>query len=243
VIPLGDELRRRRFPVVMLLILAANLLAFAYEWSLRGPALEQLVRSAGVIPAEYVAGQDLPPPAPAGIVYLTVLSAMFLHGGLLHLGSNMLYLLVFGDNVEGRLGHLGFALFYLLCGLIASAVYIYVNAGSQVPSVGASGAIAGVLAGYLVQFPQARIRTLVFLGPFILVPRIAAVFLIGFWFVTQLLSGLGSLGATTEQTTGVAFWAHIGGFVAGLVLVNVFRLFAPSSPEPARSAATSGRPV
>jgi membrane associated rhomboid family serine protease len=148
---------------------------------------------------------------------------MFLHGGLLHLGSNMLFLWVFGDNVEDAFGHVSYAVFYTLCGLLAGFAHIVMNMTSPVPSIGASGAIAGVLGGYLIMFPHASIRTLMFLGPFIMMPRISAVFLIGFWFVTQLFSGLASLEVQTEQTSGVAFWAHIGGFLAGFLLVQLFR--------------------
>jgi membrane associated rhomboid family serine protease len=148
---------------------------------------------------------------------------MFMHGGFLHIASNMLYLWVFGDNVEDRFGHLGFLIFYLAAGVVASLTHIFMNMGSQIPSVGASGAIAGVLGAYLVMFPGASIRTLVFLGPFILLPRISAIFLIGFWFLSQAFAGLASLGATSEQTSGVAVWAHIGGFIAGIVLVPLFR--------------------
>jgi len=147
---------------------------------------------------------------------------MFLHGGLLHIASNMLYLFIFGDNVEDRLGHVRFLVFYLLCGIVAGITHIVVNANSDVPSIGASGAIAGVLAAYLRLFPHAQVRTLIFIGPLVLVPRIAAAFLIIFWFATQFLSGIMSLGATNE-TSGVAVWAHIGGFIAGLILLEVFR--------------------
>jgi membrane associated rhomboid family serine protease len=148
---------------------------------------------------------------------------MFLHGGLLHIASNMLYLFIFGDNVEDRLGHLRFLIFYFVCGIVAGLTHIVVNADSTIPSIGASGAIAGVLAAYLRLFPHAQVRTLLFIGPFILVPRIAAAFLIIFWFITQFLTGILSLGATTEQTSGVAVWAHVGGFLAGLILVEVMR--------------------
>ena len=147
---------------------------------------------------------------------------MFLHGGFLHIGSNMLFLWIFGDNVEDRLGHGRYLLFYLVCGLGASAAHIYFNWGSRIPSVGASGAIAGVLAGYLLLFPSASIRTLLFLGPFITMTRVPAIIMIGFWFVTQLLAGVASLGQV-EQTSGVAFWAHVGGFVVGLPLVLLLR--------------------
>jgi membrane associated rhomboid family serine protease len=140
----------------------------------------------------------------------------------MHIGSNMLFLWIFGDNVEDRLGHGKYLLFYLLCGLGASAAHIYFNWGSRIPSVGASGAIAGVLAGYLLLFPSASIRTLLVLGWFVTVTRVPAIIMIGFWFVTQLLSGVASLGRV-EQTSGVAFWAHIGGFVVGLPLVLLLR--------------------
>jgi membrane associated rhomboid family serine protease len=225
-IPIGDDPgRRHRFPFVTLLILAANVLVFVYQLSLGERALERLFYSAAVVPVEFTLGRDIPPPPPFGIGWLPLFTSMFMHGGFLHIASNMLYLFVFGDNVEDRLGHIGYILFYVLCGLAAGLAHVFLNPGSQVPSLGASGAIAGVLAGYLVLFPNAAIRTLVFLGPFITVTRISALFLIGFWFVTQLFSGLASLGPQTEQTGGVAFWAHVGGFVAGLVLVWLFRPF------------------
>jgi len=135
---------------------------------------------------------------------------------------------IFGDNVEDRLGHLGFLIFCVAGGIAAGLTHVVFNSGSQVPSIGASGAIAGVLASYLLLFPQAQVRTLVFIGPFITMTRISALILIGFWFLTQLLAGVASLGATTEQTAGIAFWAHIGGFIAGLILLNVFRLRQPA---------------
>src|SRR5262249_3014977 len=136
---------------------------------------------------------------------------------------------IFGDNVEDRLGHLKFFVFYFLCGIAAGITHIIVNASSDTPSIGASGAIAGVLAAYLRLFPNAQVRTLIFIGPVILVPRIAAAFLIIFWFITQFVSGITSLGAATDTSGGVAVWAHIGGFIAGLILVEVMR---PRSREP-----------
>jgi membrane associated rhomboid family serine protease len=228
-IPISDAPGRRyRFPFVMLAILVLNVLVFLYEITLPPDALQEFFQSAGVVPVEYTAGRDVPPPPPAGIVWLTLLTSMFMHGGFLHIASNMLYLFIFGDNVEDRLGHLGFLIFYFACGTAAGLTHVVFNSGSQVPSIGASGAIAGVLAGYLLLFPQAQVRTLVFIGPFITMTRISALILIGFWFLTQLLAGVASLGATTEQTAGIAFWAHIGGFIAGLILVNVFRLRQPA---------------
>ena len=222
-IPIGDDHPRPRhlFPFVTLTLIAINVVVFLYELSL-GNEINGLFRSAGVVPQEFTVRQDLPPPAPLGTYYTTLMTSMFLHGGFLHIGSNMLFLWVFGDNVEDRLGHAKYLLFYLLCGLGASAAHIYFNWGSRIPSVGASGAIAGVLAGYLLLFPSASIRTLLFLGWFVTVTRVPALIMIGFWFVTQLLSGVASLGEA-EQTSGVAFWAHIGGFVVGLPLVLLLR--------------------
>ena len=216
---------RRSFPWVMLGILLLNILVFIFELGFSGSgSLDTLFLEAGVVPVEFTRGVLVGPPPPLGMPWTTLFTSMFLHGGLLHIASNMLYLFIFGDNVEDRLGHFRFLIFYLLCGVIAGITHIVVNSGSPVPSVGASGAIAGVLAGYLRLFPHAQVRTLIFLGPIVLVPRIAAAFLIIFWFVTQFLSGVASLGATAEQTTsGVAVWAHIGGFIAGLVLVQLMR--------------------
>ncbi|MBI4493958.1 MAG: rhomboid family intramembrane serine protease [Chloroflexi bacterium] len=219
-IPIGDAPgSRRTFPWVMLLLLVINVLVYLVEASLPQAALRQLILSAGVVPTEYLTGREVGAPPPAGIIYLTLLTSMFLHGGLLHVGGNMLYLWVFGDNVEDALGHLPFFLFYLACGILAGLTHIALNPTSSTPSIGASGAIAGVLAGYLVLFPHASIRTLLILGPFITITRLSALVLIGFWFVLQFVSGLLSLLGPEEG--GVAFWAHVGGFVAGLVLVNL----------------------
>jgi len=215
-IPLSDDPEpRRTFPFVTLTLIAINIVVFVFE--LGQPNPDALFQSAGVVPLEFTTGRDVPPAAPLGSYYTTLITSMFLHGGWLHLGSNMLFLWIFGDNVEDRLGHLRYLLFYFVCGLGASAAHIYFNWGSPIPSVGASGAIAGVLGGYIVMFPTASVRTLLFLGPFITMTRIPAVIMIGFWFVTQLLSGVLSLGVS-EQTAGVAFWAHIGGFIIGLPL-------------------------
>jgi membrane associated rhomboid family serine protease len=207
----------------MLGILLLNVIAFIFELGVGDTgSLDNLFLAAGVVPVEFTRGILVGPPPPLGITYTTLITSMFLHGGLLHIASNMLYLFIFGDNVEDRLGHFRFLVFYLLCGIVAGITHIVVNANSDVPSIGASGAIAGVLAAYLRLFPHAQVRTLIFIGPLVLVPRIAAAFLIIFWFATQFLSGIMSLGATNE-TSGVAVWAHIGGFIAGLILLEVFR--------------------
>jgi membrane associated rhomboid family serine protease len=231
VIPIKDYPgERRSFPSVMLTILVVNVVVFVFELGVGSTSsLDQLFASAGVVPVEFTQGRAVGAPPPLGLTWLTLFTSMFLHAGLLHIGSNMLYLFIFGDNVEDRLGHLRFLIFYFLCGLAAGATQIVANPGSDVPSVGASGAIAGVLAGYLVLFPHAQVRTLLFIGPIILVPRIAAAFLIIFWFITQFLDGVMSLGATSQQSSGgVAVWAHVGGFIAGLILVQVMRRRQPA---------------
>ena len=215
---------RRTFPWVMLTILLVNVVVFVFELGVQTTGdLDALFSSAGVVPVEYTQGRNVGLPPPFGIVWLTLITSMFLHGGLLHIASNMLFLFIFGDNVEDQLGHGRFLVFYFLCGIAAGLTHIAANAGSAVPSVGASGAIAGVLAAYLRMFPSATVRTLLIIGPFITLPRISAALLIVFWFVTQFLAGITSLGAQTEQTSGVAVWAHVGGFVAGLILVQLMR--------------------
>ena len=214
---------RRTFPWVMLTILAVNVGVFLFQLTLSDSGLNSLFLSAGAIPSEYTTGADVPPPPPFGILWITLITSMFLHGGFLHIAFNMLYLFIFGDNVEDRFGHFRFLIFYFVCGIVAGLTHILLNSGSSIPSVGASGAIAGVLAAYLRLFPHAQVRTLLLIGPFILVPRIAAAFLIIFWFATQFLAGVMSLGAQTEQGSGVAVWAHVGGFVCGLVLTELFR--------------------
>ncbi|HEX8968928.1 MAG TPA: rhomboid family intramembrane serine protease [Chloroflexota bacterium] len=224
-IPLRDYPgERRTFPWVMLTIVAVNIVAFVFELGVGSTdALDQLFLSAGVVPVEFTRHVQVGPPPPFDVLWLTLITSMFLHGGLLHIGSNMLYLFIFGDNVEDRLGHARFLIFYFLCGIIAGLTHIAANANSDTPSLGASGAIAGVLAAYLRLFPRAQVRTLIFIGPLILVPRIAGAFLIVFWFFTQFVSGITSLGANTDTSGGVAVWAHIGGFLAGLLLVQVMR--------------------
>jgi membrane associated rhomboid family serine protease len=147
---------------------------------------------------------------------------MFVHGGWAHIGGNMLFLWIFGDNVEDRLGHLRYLAFYLICGFLASATQIYVSADTLIPTVGASGAIAGILGAYLMLHPTARVQV-VLLPLFFLPFFVPAVILIGIWFVTQLFSGFAEIGSQTTTGSGVAFWAHIGGFVAGAVLIWIFK--------------------
>ncbi|MEP7274111.1 MAG: rhomboid family intramembrane serine protease, partial [Acidobacteriota bacterium] len=184
-----------------------------------------------IAPAVYSRGQMVQAPQTPGPtpIYLTLLTAMFMHGGFMHIAGNMLYLFIFGDNVEDRMGHVKFVIFYLLCGLIASATHIFFGPDSRIPSLGASGAIAGVLGAYLVLYPHQRVRVLVPLGFFSQVTELPAIVVIGFWAVLQFFQGFGSI-AETAQTGGIAYMAHVGGFVAGLVLVFLFRNGAARGP-------------
>jgi membrane associated rhomboid family serine protease len=208
-IPLRDTVPSRSFPIVMISLIVVNVLVYLYEVSLPEPAQEAFLVAFAVIPARLMT-------PPLFSDWPTLLTSQFLHGGLMHLGSNMLALFIFGDNVEDRLGHLRFLLFYLLGGVAGALLHVYVDPSSPVPALGASGAIAGVLAGYMALFPTARVLTFV---PVFVIPWIigipAALWAIG-WFLSQLLSGVASLG---ESGGGVGFWAHVGGFIAGLILV------------------------
>ncbi|HID87697.1 MAG TPA: rhomboid family intramembrane serine protease [Anaerolineae bacterium] len=220
-IPLRDVNPTRTFPAVTVLVIAANVLVFLYELILPSEqALARFVSSLGVIPYEIVHNVDLPPPSLQPI-YLTLFTAMFLHGGPIHIIGNMLYLWIFGNNVEDVMGSLRFMVFYLLCGLGASATQIAVGPNSRIPNIGASGAIAGVLGAYILLFPRARVDTLLILGYVIRIIQLPAILVLGFWFVIQLFSGIVSLGM--PQAGGVAWFAHIGGFAAGALLVHVFR--------------------
>jgi len=214
-IPLSDNVRGERFPTVTVALIVINIAIFILE-TLLGPAAERLVYTFGFIPARLVANWLNP------LSWLTLLTAMFLHGGWAHLIGNMLYLWIFGDNVEDRMGHVGFLGFYLLSGTIGSLAQVAVAPGSTIPNIGASGAIAGVLGAYLLLFPRARVRTLVPLPFWLSVVSIPAVIVLGGWFFIQFFNGLASIGISM-QTGGIAWWAHIGGFVAGMVLMPIFR--------------------
>jgi membrane associated rhomboid family serine protease len=226
-LPIGDDNTMRRMtPVVTYTLVAINVLVFIYQ--LTSP---DFTAGYSVVPYEITHGVDLvgmarrggipqaPGPHP---IYLTILTAMFMHGGFMHILGNMVYLWIFGDNVEDQMGHMRFLIFYLLCGVAATGAHIIFNANSTVPSLGASGAIAGVLAAYLVLFPNQRVRVLIPLGILFPVVELPAIVVIGFWALLQFFSGFGSLGGSSESG-GVAYMAHIGGFVAGLVLVWAFR--------------------
>jgi membrane associated rhomboid family serine protease len=224
VLPIGDENNHAGIAFVTIGVIGLNILAFLNEINRPEQALQAFIFSWGVVPREYSAGVDLPPHIPVPF-WTTLLTSMFLHGGWGHLGGNMLFLWIFGDNIEHRLGHVRFVAFYLATGLAASFAHILFNAGSAIPAVGASGAISGVLGGYLLMFPKNRVYVLTW-GGVIAVP---AIFMLGLWIVTQLVSGVGSLSVTEETGGGVAYMAHIGGFIAGLVLAPLFAIGRPTA--------------
>jgi len=224
-IPLRDDNPRRTFPAVTYLLIGLNVLAFLWQVSL-GASLERVLYGIAFIPARFW----LPGHWVADLI--TIVASMFLHGSLMHIGSNMLYLWIFGDNVEDRLGHFRYLVFYLLCGFVATYAHAFFSPGSNIPAIGASGAIAGVLGAYIVLWPHARVMTLIPIFFFITVRHIPAIIILGLWFVLQLFSGVGSLGVTDAQDMGgVAYFAHIGGFVAGMLLVVPFGGFAKARRE------------
>jgi membrane associated rhomboid family serine protease len=224
-VPIGDFNPSSRTPYVVYLLLATNILAFLYE--IVHPDLNQFFNQWAVIPAKVTPALSAVFSGQIGAwPYLVpMFTAMFLHGGFLHLGGNMLFLWIFGDNVEDRLGHLGFLIFYLTCGLVATLVQIWGNPSSQIPNLGASGAIAGVLGAYIVRFPSAKIQAIFPLG-FIPIPfSVPAIAFIGFWFVQQAFYSLASLGPRTQtgmESGGVAYLAHAGGFIIGALLIWLF---------------------
>jgi rhomboid family protein len=223
-LPLGDDNSdRERWPVVTAVLIAVNVLAFLYELSLQSSGdveLATFIQRWSVVPREYHVGHDLPPTI--GLPYFaTLVTSMFLHGGWGHLLGNMLYLWIFGDNVEDRFGRVAFVGFYLAAGIVGSLGQILVDPGSNVPSLGASGAISGVLGAYIVMFPRKRVRVLLFY----FVTDVPAFVVIGLWAVTQLVSGFGTLAARTTETSGggVAYMAHVGGFIAGVAGAGLWR--------------------
>ena len=214
-LPISDAgARPGRVPIVTIALITLNILVFLYQISLSTRALERAVLAYGVIPFEITSGRDLPPVIPWPI-WTTLFTSMFMHGGWMHIIGNMLYLWIFGDNIEDALGHAIYFVFYLVCGLAAAGAQIFADPASTIPSIGASGAVAGVLGAYLLLYPNHRINSLIFLGYFVRVVQLPAVLVLGFWIVIQLFSGVASAGAQTD----VAYWAHVGGFFMGMVLI------------------------
>ncbi|MBI3769627.1 MAG: rhomboid family intramembrane serine protease [Deltaproteobacteria bacterium] len=220
-IPLRDTVPSETVPVITRLLIAANVLVFLYQVGL-GEAGESFIRAYGLVPRR-VHADHLATLSP-------LVTSMFLHGGWMHLLGNMLYLNIFGDNVEDRLGHLRYLALYLVTGIVAGVAQITINPHSSLPMVGASGAIAGVTGAYFLFFPRARVVTLIPIFIFLQIVELPAVLFLFFWFAFQLLLGIGSLGTETAGG-GVAFWAHIGGFLAGTVLGPI--LARPRTVRPA----------
>ncbi len=204
--PIQDDQRKFAPSTVTILLIIANTLVFLYEISLNSYMQNFLIMRYGLVPAHFQAS--------------ALVTSMFLHGGWAHIIGNMLFLWAFGRSLEDRMGHGKFLIFYLLCGVAAGVTHVYFNADSTMPTVGASGAIAGVMGAYLVKFPKARIDTIVFFF-FITRVEIPAVFMLLYWFVTQLVSGFGSIGYSHVSQSGTAWFAHIGGFIAGMILVTL----------------------
>ncbi|MEH2068848.1 MAG: rhomboid family intramembrane serine protease [Nostoc sp.] len=218
--PLYDENPTRITPYFTYGLIGMNILVFIHEVSLSNAQLNQFLSQYAVIPQELTTNLSGE--------WITLITSQFLHGGWWHLISNMVFLWVFGNNIEDRLGHFKYLIFYLTCGSLAALCQWFIGVNSDIPSLGASGAISGVLGAYIIRFPHARVMTLVFLGIFITTIRIPALVIIGLFFVQNVISGLASLQAAAHmsvETGGVAYWAHIGGFVFGIILAPIFGLF------------------
>jgi len=207
--PIGDDnVKGGYYPMVSYSLLAINILVFILQMT-QGDQQAQFIMDYGAIPAEITHGRRL----------FTLITSMFLHGSIGHIIGNMLFLWIFADNIEAVIGNTRFLIFYLAGGLMAHAAHIFFNAGSTIPTVGASGAIAAVLGAYLIMFPQSRIKVLFIVFPF----KVPALLFLGFWIFSQFQNGLGSLSTATAETAGIAYWAHIGGFAFGAVRGFPFR--------------------
>lgn len=216
--PLNDDNPTSITPWINWGLIGMNIFIFLYEITQPEQQLNQFFHMYALIPQEFSTN-------PSG-EWLTLITSQFLHGGWLHVGANMLYLWIFGNNIEDRMGHIPYLLFYITCGILAALSQWFVSMNSIVPSLGASGAIAGVLGAYILRFPQAKVLTLVFIVFFATTIRIPAMYVIGIFFIQNLLSGLASINAsTTMMQGGVAYWAHIGGFAFGAILAPFFGLY------------------
>jgi membrane associated rhomboid family serine protease len=212
--PIKDDNPARRFPIVTYAIILANIAVFGYEIVLAiTGGLTDFVYNFALTPILIAHGMALH----------TLVTSMFLHAGLMHILGNMLYLYIFGDNIEDILGRARFLVFYILCGIIASVSQIIVNPISTIPNLGASGAVAGVLGAYFVTYPAARVHCIVIFGYFLRWITLPAVVVLGFWFVIQFFSGVASLPYASADVGGVAYFAHIGGFVGGMILINLLK--------------------
>jgi membrane associated rhomboid family serine protease len=234
VVPIRDNNPTKITPYVTYGLIAANVLAFIYEASLPPQYLDGFFHLFAVVPRELTAsfgGITVNQPVPE---WVTLITAQFLHGGLLHLAGNMLFLWIFGNNVEDKLGHVKYLFFYITCGILATLAQWYFSQTSAVPSLGASGAIAGVMGAYIIRFPQAEVLGIVPLGFFFPTFRVPAYFFLGFWFIQQAFYGVASLEAPTNigmESGGIAYWAHAGGFLFGAILGPVLGLFREDSEQ------------
>ena len=220
-IPIGDGRRLPIVPVAVYLIIALNVAVFVME--MRASDIDAFINLFATIPYDVTSGIVLPPPSPPNAL-LTIVTAMFLHAGIWHIAFNMLFLFVFGPDIEVLCGHVRFAVLYLLCGIAGGVAQIATGPGSHVPELGASGAIAGILGAYIVTYPTARINTIVPIGCFPLLLRLPALIVIGVWAAVQFVNGFGSLSSDAAAATGgTAYFAHIGGFAFGVIAIGVFR--------------------
>lgn len=229
-VPLNDDNPIRITPYVTYGLIALNILVFIFEITLSPPDLDALFYTAAVVPAELTRSLQGQPVAGGFPEWTTLITSQFLHGGWLHLGGNMLYLWVFGNNLEEQMGRLRYLAFYLLCGVLAGLTQWYFAQSSSIPSLGASGAIAGVLGAYVIRFPKVRILTLISFFAF----RVPAYLFLGFWFIQQAFYSLTSLNVTTNigmENGGIAYWAHAGGFVFGAILGPIFGLFSSEAQD------------
>ena len=218
-IPLHDDNPAEITPVITVFFIVSCVLVFIWQVLLGGNAGQAIVYSLGVIPAVLLDRVSLPDELALVPAHLTVFTSMFLHGGFMHLAGNMLYLWIFGNNVEDAMGHFRFVIFYLLCGIAAVTGQVLQNPDSQIPMIGASGAISGVLGAYLLLYPRARVLVAIPLGFILYTARLAAGWVLGFWFIIQIVSSL----LADPGSAGVAWFAHIGGFAAGMVLIPLFK--------------------
>lgn len=232
-VPLRDENPARITPYVTYGLIIVNVLVFLHELTLSPIGLAQFMQQWAVVPAQLTASLQREMAMP-WTEWITLFTSQFLHGGFLHVAGNMLYLWIFGNNVEDQLGHGKFLVFYLLCGALAGLTQWFFAMDSTIPSLGASGAIAGVMGAYVIRFPKVAILTLIPLGFFLLPIRIPAYFFLGFWFIQQALYGFASLEVQTNigmEGGGIAYWAHAGGFVVGFILGPIFGLFGNNSSK------------
>jgi membrane associated rhomboid family serine protease len=239
VVPLRDENPIKITPYVTYALIAANILVFIYELTLAPPQLDVFFHLFAVVPRELTAsfnGISLNQPVPEA---LTLVSSQFLHAGFTHVGFNMLFLWIFGNNIEEELGSVKYLIFYISCGILAALAQWFFSAMSGIPSLGASGAIAGVMGAYILKFPNARVVTFLPLGFFFTTVRVPAVFFLGFWFLQQAFNGIATLEAPANvgmESGGVAYWAHAGGFIFGAILGPLLGLFSPDSKPPSYSS-------